>query len=257
MGPRNGAHRTAVPGRAHGAMTFRVALIDDERPACVELRTLLAVHHEIEVVGEASGLTSGAELIARTRPDGVFLDIQLGSASGFGLLPELPLGCHVVFVTAFNEYAVRAFEVNALDYLLKPVHPGRLAATVARLVGHAPAPPCPARLPPDGVAFLSCGSASAFVSVSAIVCVLAEGDYTRVVTADGRERLVLRSLAEWERRLPTEIFLRVHRSAIANLGEVARAAPLRGGQMRLYMSALAEPLLVSRRLARRLKARHR
>jgi two-component system LytT family response regulator len=228
-------------------MMLRAVLIDDERPARRELRTLLGAHPEVEVVGEAADMASGADLVAQRSPDVAFLDIELGSASGFALLPAFPAACRVVFVTAFDEYAVRAFAVNAVDYLLKPVHPERLAATLGRLV----APPHPAH----EVVFLSCGSASAFVELRSIVCVLAEGDYTRVVTRDGRERLMLRSLHEWEQRLPAGLFARVHRSAVVNLGAITRTTPIVGGRMRLEVSPLAKPLLASRRFARQLRSR--
>jgi two-component system, LytTR family, response regulator len=235
-------------------MTLCAVIVDDERPARRELRMLLAAYPDIKIGGEAADIGSAKEVVGRMAPDVVFLDIQMGSTSGFTLLSHLPPLCRVVFVTAFNEHAVRAFEVNALDYLLKPVHPERLAATVQRLLapinGRAHSP----RMSPDAVAFLPCGSASAFVAVRTIVCVLADGDYSRVVTDDGRERVILRSLQEWERRLPPGIFLRVHRSAIVNLAAVARATPVRGGQFRLQIPTLAAPLLVSRRFARQLRA---
>jgi two-component system, LytTR family, response regulator len=234
---------------------MRAIVVDDERLARAELRRLLGAHDNVQVVGEAADLQSAAEVAALTVPDVVFLDIQLGPASGFGLLPFLPKACRVIVVTAYDEYAVRAFEVNAVDYLLKPVHPERLARTLHRISASTGESASVPRLTPDAVAFLPCGSASAFLPVASIVCIFAAGDYTEVVTRDGRRRATLRSLAEWERRLPQELFERVHRSAIANLAAVSRVTPLPGGQMRLELAALQTPIVVSRRFARRLRAR--
>lgn len=234
-------------------MTLRALLVDDERLARVELRALLAVHPAIEVAAEADSVRSATSLLAGEGFDVVFLDIQLGGESGFDLLGAIGSRCRIVFVTAFDDHAIRAFEVNALDYLLKPVHPERLAATVARLsLGDARRAPTP-RLSLDGVAFLCSGDSSAFIPVRGIACILADGDYTRVVTTAGRETLVLRSLADWEQRLPRETFLRVHRSAIANVAVVARAARERDGRWRLHLPGLARPLVVSRRCAQRLR----
>src|SRR5690242_1644843 len=94
---------------------------------------MLAAHPEVQIIGEADGVETAATLIAQTRPDVVFLDIQMPGASGFDLLARLTQPVRIIFVTAFDEYAVRAFDVNALDYLLKPVNPERLARAVARL----------------------------------------------------------------------------------------------------------------------------
>ncbi len=229
----------------------RALIVDDERLARAELRTLLAEHPWITISAEAATLDSALIAITSRHFDLVFLDIHLGGGTGLDLLASIPATCRIVFVTAYDAYAVQAFEVNALDYLLKPVHPERLAATVARLGQPAPAP-SPGRLTSDGVAFLRSGTSAAFVKVASIACILADGDYSRVVTTEGRELLILRSLAEWETILPVETFARVHRSAIANSALVARTARGRDGRWRLHIPALAKPLVVSRRYARRL-----
>jgi two-component system LytT family response regulator len=220
-----------MTARAHLA----ALLVDDERLARAELRTLLSAHPEVEVVGEASDVEEAAARAADLRPDVVFLDIRMPGADGFSLLPRLPASARVVFVTAFSEHAVRAFEVNALDYLLKPVPPGRLAATVRRLLSGAPAPPPPRRaLRRDDPLIFPSGDHSQVVRVGQIACIAAARDDSEVVTADGRRTLVSRSLKEWEETLPSATFLRVHRSTLVPdpPAEAPRAArgepPLRG-----------------------------
>ncbi|HKE13761.1 MAG TPA: response regulator, partial [Kofleriaceae bacterium] len=116
-------------------------LVDDERLARRELAHLLAAHPAIEVVGQASSVDEAAALVGKLDPDVVFLDIQMPRRSGFELLDACDVRGQVVFVTAHDVHAIRAFEVNALDYLLKPVHPDRLALTVARLTQAPGAPP--------------------------------------------------------------------------------------------------------------------
>ena len=235
-------------------MTLAALIVDDERLARVELRTLLAAHASIEVAAEAATVESARVALTRQPIDVVFLDIQLGSHTGFELLESVGGSTRIVFVTAFDAHAVRAFELNALDYLLKPVEAERLAATIARLQSPPLQQPLAHRLSPDSVVFLGSASSAAFTTVGHIACVLAEGDYTRVVTADGRERLVLRSLLEWEHSLPMGPFARVHRSAIANMSLVVRTTRDRRGLVRLHLPPLAQPLTVSRRCARRLKS---
>ncbi len=123
---------------------MKAILIDDERLARVELRRLLAAHPEIEIAGEAQNSSEAIGLIAEVSPDLLFLDIEMPGASGFDLLEQLDDVPQVVFTTAFDEYAIKAFEVNALDYLLKPISPARLAAALLRVVP----PPAPSRLLP-------------------------------------------------------------------------------------------------------------
>src|SRR5262245_41158698 len=118
--------------------TLRAVIIDDERLARNEMRSLLAEHPQVEVVAEAADVASGVAMLNAHHPDVLFLDIKLGRESGFDLLERLGSTPKVVFITAYDQYALRAFEINALDYLLKPVNPVRLKKTIRRLTGNAP-----------------------------------------------------------------------------------------------------------------------
>ena len=112
---------------------LKVLLIDDERLARSELKRLLNDHPDVEVIGEATNANEGLEKIESLNPDLVFLDIQMPGKSGFDMLVELEKAPHVIFVTAFDEYALKAFEVNALDYLMKPVDPKRLSDALVKV----------------------------------------------------------------------------------------------------------------------------
>ena len=117
---------------------MKALLIDDERLARVELRRLLASHPEIEIVGEARDVEEALDLIRRLAPDLLFLDIQMPGKTGFDLLESLEELPQVIFTTAYDEYAIKAFEVNALDYLMKPIAPARLASALAKLRPRSP-----------------------------------------------------------------------------------------------------------------------
>lgn len=241
-------------------------LVDDERLARRELARLLAAHPEIEIAGEAASVDEAAALVAQVDPDVVFLDIQMPRRSGFELLDAADVRGRVVFVTAHDVHAIRAFEVNALDYLLKPVHPARLATTVQRLLAAEPedaadsagesGPPAdgasgPARLLPDDHLFLTEGRAARFVRVRAIVCIRGAGDYSELSLPEGKQLLSRHPLKDWEARLPSS-FVRVHRSAIVNLDHVDRVDRA-GDDFRVYLRGIAEPVPLSRRQAQRLR----
>ncbi|MBK8476357.1 MAG: response regulator [Opitutaceae bacterium] len=197
---------------------MRALIIDDERLAREELRALLAAHPEIEVVGEAANGPQAQARITELRPELLFLDIQMPEQTGFELLgalePPLP---QVIFVTAYDRFALQAFESNALDYLVKPVEPERLARALARLA-LAEKPPLSAEGPlaAEARVFVRDGDRCWFVPVRDLVLLEADGSATRVYF--GREKpLLARALTVLEARLPTDRFFRINRSQIVNL----------------------------------------
>jgi two-component system LytT family response regulator len=153
----------------------------------------------------------------------------------------------VVFVTAFDEYAVRAFEVNAVDYLVKPVDPARLARTIERVASRVPAPRRELRsLSAADRLFLPRERSGRFVPLASVVAITAAGSYSEVRTTDGRTDLVHRTMEEWEAVLPSSVFRRVHRSTIVNLDLVVRTERLLTGGYLLRMQS-GPPVTVSRR----------
>ena len=229
-------------------------IVDDERLARAELKGLLACHHDVRVLGEAANLHEAEELLRNTTPDVVFLDIQLGNENGFQLLEQAP-AFKVVFVTAYNEYAIRAFEVNALDYLLKPVNPERLQTTLQRLVVGPNKTPQTRPLRHDDRVLVESERRSLLVHVSAIQFISAAADYSELFVAKLGRVLTRKSLGDWEQRLPARHFLRVHRSTIVNLDCVERLEPSFSGGYLLYLRDLNAPIVVSRHYATRLRER--
>jgi two-component system LytT family response regulator len=202
-------------------------VIDDERIARRELRRLLAAHPEIEIAGEASTGEEALALIGLTEPNVIFLDIHMPGMGGFDLLQHLEVVPQVIFTTAYDEYALKAFEVSALDYLVKPVAPARLAAAVAKLR------PCPVQSRLEQV-FVKEGDRCWLVRVADIFLLESEGNYTRLHF--GKERpLIARSLLALQERLDPAVFFRAGRGHIVNLKWVERVEPGIGGGLLIIL----------------------
>lgn len=233
-------------------------IVDDERLARRELRTLLEEAHadQVHVVGEAASVSDAARLVQATDADVVFLDIQLTGETGMDLLPLLGVDVDVVFVTAYDAYTLRAFEVNAVDYLLKPVAPERLAVTVGRLAAAQPPPPSRETVTYADRLLLRLGEERVFLRVRDIVAIEAEGDGSSLRLAPQMIRKPSsKSLREWEQRLPDRHFVRIHRSTIVNLEYVERLEQWSHASQHVYLRGLREPLTMSRRFGARLRDR--
>jgi two-component system LytT family response regulator len=155
--------------------------------------------------------------------DAVFLDVQLIGGTGFDLVPDITPGTHTIFVSAYDHFALRAFEVNALDYLLKPIRTARLTETLRRIrLPVAVESPAPTNLlQPDDLVQAKTGPGTAhFVRINDLVAITSEDNYAQLTLVSGERLLVRQTLSSWEKRLPPAHFLRVHRSAILNLNFV-------------------------------------
>jgi two-component system LytT family response regulator len=239
------------------AHPIKILIVDDERLARRELIALLAPFHSIQIIGEAEDVPSALQAIAVHTPDAIFLDIQMPAQSGFDLVESLPPSMRFVFVTAYDEYAIRAFDVNALDYLLKPIHPERLRLAVERLCGGVPTDSANNRLAYEDRLFLLLNTHYRFLKIADIICIAAAGDYSEVMTTDGGKGLASKTLREWEARLPEQHFCRIHRSIMINLNYVDRTEETASHGFRVFLRGMAEPLSVSRRFAALLKSRFR
>ncbi len=194
---------------------MKALIIDDEPPARRELRRLLADYPWLEIIGEAGNVDQAAEMVETLNPELLFLDIQMPGGSGFDLLTRLEHVPAVIFTTAHDEHAVRAFEVDALDYLLKPIDPARLAEAITRVKSaHAER----VRRPDDALEqiFVRDGARCWFVPLREVSLLSSEGNYIRL--SWGRAQPLLgRALAALERRLDPNRFFRANRRQIINL----------------------------------------
>jgi two-component system, LytTR family, response regulator len=214
---------------------MKALLIDDERLARNELRRLLAKHPAITIVGEAANADEARTRIGELQPGLVFLDVQMPGDDGFALLeslePPLP---QVIFTTAYDEFAVKAFTCNALDYLLKPVDPDRLAAALEKLVNRPESGGAPPRLAPEDKVFVREGERCWFVEVKSIRLMESEGNYTRVHFGDAEPQL-FRSLNAMEGRLDPKTFFRANRRQIINLSWIERIEPWFSGGLLVHL----------------------
>lgn len=208
---------------------MRVAIIDDNEIEQLNLLTLLEHVREVKVVGQARDLASAKTLIATEKPDAIFLDIQLGRENGFQLLDELAVKPLVVFTTLHREYAVQAFEVKAVDYLVKPIGEERLRRATDRLADALAQHVTPAALDLSDLLVFKKGAERYLISVESIASIRGDRDYTLVIAADGREYLDDRRMRDWQATLPAKYFPLLDRSTIVNLTEVASYHPTNEG----------------------------
>ena len=224
-------------------MDIRTLLIDDEDLARQEMRHLLGAFPDIRILDEAGNVADALGKIRRYRPDLIFLDISMPGRSGFDLLLELEESPRVVFVTAYDEFAVRAFETNALDYLLKPVRPERLERTVAAVreaMRALPAQPDPTAtkqphaLRPDSLVFIKDGEKCYFVRLADIYLFESEDNYVRVYFGPEKplHRKSLQALLE---KLPPDLFFRANRQQVINLAYITDIEPFFHGTLRVTL----------------------
>jgi len=199
---------------------LRTLIVDDERLARVELKRLLAAHPQVEVVGEAADAEQALHMFRTLAPDLAFLDVQMPGMSGLELAEEIEDRCQFVFCTAYDSYAIDAFGLNALDYLVKPVVPERLAKTLDRVRprGQTAAGAC---LPNDHGLLLKFGESARIVRLREINRFESVGNHAAVYTAHGKSFL-LSSLNRIEQRLDPAYFFRVSRADILRLDAIAR-----------------------------------
>ena len=239
---------------------LRVLVVDDARLARREMQTLLAAMDGVECIGEADDVPAAREAIARLHPDVVLLDIQMPSGSGFDVLDGLQVPPSVIFTTAYDQYAVQAFDANALDYLLKPVEASRLQAALdkarARIAEAAPTARSSgdtAKLGAEDTVFLRDGERCWFVALGEISRIVVDGNYARVWFR-GQNALLSRSLAALEARLEPGLFFRANRNTLVNLRKVrgVELSVADGYDLTLEDGSQVE---VSRRQARELRER--
>jgi two-component system LytT family response regulator len=233
-------------------MPITAIIIDDERLARNELKKLLEQHTEIQIIDEASGVDEGVEKIELARPDLIFLDIQMPGKTGFDLLGELEKAPKVIFTTAFDEFALKAFEVNALDYLLKPIDPNRLSDAIqklqteltleqASLLGGSTRGP----LTEADQVFVKDGEKCWFVKLAEIRLFESVGNYAKVYFSSHKP-LILKSLNALEDRLDEHVFFRANRKHIINLHWIEKIEPYFNGGLLVELKG-GEKIEISRR----------
>jgi two-component system LytT family response regulator len=230
---------------------MKAIIVDDERPARSEIKRLLKIHPEIEVIGEANGIREALILTTKLQPDLLFLDIQMPDGTGFDLLEKLTAPIpHIIFTTAHDEYALRAFEVNALDYLLKPIEAKRLNLALKRMQissSVVESEIATTRFTKTDRVFIRDDDKCLFIPIVEIQLLESEGNYTRIYTGT-QKPLIYRSLNALEERMPMEIFFRANRSQIINLGHVETMENWFSGNLKVHLRG-GNQVEISRRQA--------
>ncbi len=233
-------------------MAIKSIIIDDERLARNELKKLLQSHSEIEVIEEAANVDEGIEKIEQFNPELIFLDIQMPGKTGFDLLAKVEKAPKVIFTTAYDEYAIKAFEVNALDYLLKPIEPKRLADAIHKLQDELTKEKFGMNgafnrgpLTEQDQVFVKDGERCWFVKLGEIRLFESVGNYAKVYFSTNKP-LILKSLNSLEERLDERMFFRANRKHIINLRWIEKIEPYFNGGLLVDLKG-GEKIEVSRR----------
>ena len=235
----------------------KAIIIDDERLARNELKKLLLEFPQIEVIDEAANANEGAEKIEAQNPDLIFLDIQMPGKTGFDMLLDLDKAPHVIFTTAYDEFALKAFEVNALDYLMKPIEPRRLADALQKLLQADEKEQASqlfinrGMLGENDQVFVKDGERCWFVKLAEVRLFESVGNYAKVFFA-GNKPLILKSLNALEERLDERVFFRANRKHIVNMRMIEKIEPYFNGGLLLDIQG-GEKVEVSRRQAVKFK----
>lgn len=231
---------------------LRVALVDDEPLARQGLRRMLSTQKGVEIVAEADRVSTATPLLLKEKPDAIFLDIHMPGADGFELLKTLDPVPKVVFVTAHSNHAVRAFDVEAIDYVLKPVRPERLAAAVARLLAACNSSEESTAYAATDRICLRTPQRTVLTSLQDVAALEAEKDFTRFHIAGEAPLLICQSIGAYERTLPTPPFLRLSRSLMVNAGRIARTENPSRNEARLWLKGIPTPFRIGRAARARL-----
>ena len=229
---------------------LKAVIVEDSRLARNELKELIKIHQQIEIVGEAANVDDGFKLINNTKPDLLFLDINMPEKDGFALLEMLDEVPITVFTTAFDEYAIKSFEYNAFDYLLKPINQKRFTTCITKVIESTTetATDLPSNkevLRLDKQIFIKDGEKCWLVKIEAISLLEIVGNYTRVFFENNKP-LIYKSLAQVEEKLPPTVFFRANRQQIININHVKKVVSWFNGKLKVEMNS-GEEVEISRR----------
>jgi two-component system LytT family response regulator len=233
---------------------MRAVIIEDEPLAIDNLKFYLK-DYPIEIVGSACRIQQAASLIKKEKPDVVFLDINLSGESGFDLLDKVEVHFKIIFVTAYDEYAVRAFEVNALDYILKPLKKERISKAVEKLLNNNHHELLHHKYTIDDTIFLSTGNRACFLKVRDICYLQADSCYSKIFLPEQTCKSSTYTLKKWEALLPEHEFIRIHRSFIINIDHIGAIKKQNNGTYSVLLNRMKDSVEISRRCASNLKYR--
>jgi two-component system LytT family response regulator len=231
------------------------ALIIEDEPLAIDNLKFYLKDYPIEIVGVAHKIQEAVKFIKKEKPDVIFLDINLSGENGFDLLDRVNINFKIIFVTAYDEYAVRAFEVNALDYILKPLKKERIAKAMKHLFHTPSVVEQRHRYTLEDTIFLMTGTRACFVKLKDICYLQADSSYSKLFLSDGSCKTSTQTLKRWGELLPENDFFRIHRSFILNIRHIAEIKRRANGTYTVVLKLIKNPMEISRRRASDLKNR--
>ena len=232
---------------------IRSVVVDDVDIMRVTLKKVLEGFPNIEIIGEASDYESAKNLINDTKPDLVFLDIDLYGLTSIDLLNEISCNPKIIFITSHPDFAIKAFELNAVDYILKPISADRLRKAIERVnefntnsLDGSVMDESQERFKADQIILLNFDSKLTFIKVQDINYIEAFGNYTKIYMNDGKLSITYNSIKNWEKKLPLDIFIQIHRSTVVNLINVLKIEKWTNDTGRLYLKNVDKPFEISR-----------
>lgn len=244
-------------------MPVKTMIVDDEPYVRKDIRYMLSKvktvskENEIEIVCEAGTVEAAKKFLLENSLDLIFLDIQLRGGTGFDLIPYIDESVEIIFITAYDEYAVRAFEINALDYILKPVTADRLSQTLMRLQSRSPERDASEKQLPfstDDRVFIKTDTNRLFIAIDKIVAISSiGGNYAVLVLKNGEKQLSRKTIKAWESLLPEEDFIRIHRATIINIRFIKQIEYQNDRTCAVTQVGHEKPFMVSRRMGVRFK----
>jgi two-component system, LytTR family, response regulator len=230
----------------------KAIIVEDENPAIENLKFYLK-DYPMEIAGTAKNLKDAVKIIEEVQPEVVFLDINLSGENGFDLFEMIDAEFKTIFVTAYDSFALRAFEVNALDYLLKPLVKERIASAMKKLFKEEKNKPDLKKYDIEDTIFISNGPKACFSKLKDICYIEAESCYSKVVFTNKEPKVVPQTLKKWESILPENDFLRVHRAFIINTAQIKEIKKRINGTYIVLLNSKNETIEISRRYASVLK----
>jgi two-component system LytT family response regulator len=230
---------------------IRTVLVDDVEVMRITLKKVLAQFPHIEIIGEASAFDEARDVINRLQPDLVLLDIDLNGLTSIDLIGELNCVPKIIFITSHENFAVKAFELNAVDYIIKPISAKRISSAIEKITKPTEeitevSLDNDETFQSDQIILLNFDNKMNFIKIKDINFIEAFGNYTKVNMSDGKLSITYNSIKNWDAKLPNDIFIQIHRSTIVNLINVQKIEKWTNDTGRLYLKGLSKPFEISR-----------
>jgi two-component system LytT family response regulator len=240
---------------------IKAVIVDDVDSMRIVLKKLLGTFDKIQIIGEAADFEEARTIISEERPDLLFLDIDLNGLTSLDLLKTIGYQPMVIFITSHTDFAIKAFELNAVDYLLKPISLERLTKAIEKVTNKwedtSFVDDYNTKFTADHIILLSFDNKMSFVRIKDVNYIEAYGNYTKVNLVDGKLSVTYNSIKNWDTKLPEDLFIQIHRSTIVNLHNVTKIEKWANDTGRLYLKGIDKPFEISRNYFFQIKKKYK